>query len=223
MSQFSETSGPGEPNLRRALQTLPTHEPDADTWAHIEAQLPADDALAHALATLPTHEPEADLWDAIATRLPTAAPQAPPVGRPMWPARPKYRALALAASLLLLLGVGWWQLRPAVPARAVARETLTFSEEAGELPTLVPGAATDPLEAQGLSFIDSHCSLQPAVCQSGEFRSLRTQLRELESQEAQLHRDARRFGSSPELRREQARLVALKAAFTRQLVHLLIS
>jgi hypothetical protein len=224
MSQTPETPEPGGHNLRRALGALPTHEPDSATWTRLAAQLAADEALARALPTLPTHEPDDALWATLAARLDTAAPNrllaTPAVGWPRWPARTMRQALALAASLLLILGA-WWQLRPAAPQPVVPRETLTFSEEAGS--QALPMAVADPLEAQGLSFIDARCSTQPTVCQSGEFRTLRTQLQELEAQQAQLQQAARRFGASPELLREQARLVTLKATFTRQLVQLLLS
>jgi hypothetical protein len=224
MSQTSETPEPGGDNLRRALATLPAHEPDPDTWVRLAAQLAADAALARALPSLPTHAPDEELWATIAARLDTAAPGPAPilpaVGRRLWPVRTVRQVLALAASLLLMLGIGW-QLRPLAPKPAAAHEIVTFSEEAGAL-SLSPAVA-DPLEQQGLFFIDSRCSTQPAVCQSGEFRALRTQLQELETQQAQLQQAARRFGSSPEVLREQARLVTLKAAFTRQLVQLLLS
>jgi len=227
MSQTSETPELDGANLRRALATLPTHEPDPTTWARLDAQLTADVALARALPTLPAHEPDEELWAAITARLddvaatPVVSPTPPAaVERRLWPARTVRRAVAVAASLLLLLSA-WWQLRPVAPMPAAAQETLTFGEEAG-----MPAIATpvpDPLEAQGLSFIDARCSAQPAVCQSGEFRTLRTQLQELETQEIQLRQAARRFGASPELLREQAHLVTLKATFTRQLVQLLLS
>jgi hypothetical protein len=226
MSQTSENPETGGDNLRRALATLPAHEPDPDTWGRLAAQLTADAALARALPSLPTHAPDEELWATIAARLDTAAaapgpaPILPAVRRRLWPARTVRQVLALAASLLLVLGIGW-QLLPRAPKPAVAHETVTFSEEAGALS--LPSVVADPLEQQGLSFIDSRCSTQPAVCQSGEFRTLRTQLQELETQQAQLQQAARRFGPSPEVLREQARLVTLKAAFTRQLVQLLLS
>jgi hypothetical protein len=226
MSQTSETPEPGGDNLRRALATLPAHEPDPDTWGRLAAQLAADVALARALPALPTHTPDEELWATIAARLDTTAaapgpaPTLPAVGRRLWPARTMRQVLALAASLLLVLGIGW-QLRPKAPQPVVAHELVTFSEEAGAVS--LPPAVADPLEQQGLSFIDSRCSTQPAVCQSGEFRTLRTQLQELETQQSQLQQAARRFGSSPEVLREQARLATLKAAFTRQLVQLLLS
>ncbi|SFQ76470.1 hypothetical protein [Hymenobacter arizonensis] len=228
MSQTPEMPEKGGRNLRRALNNLPAHEPEPATWARIEAQLAVDVALAQAIPALPTYEPDDDLWANVAARLdaaaatevPAAAPAPLAVERQLWPARSMRRMLAIAASVLLVLGV-WWQVRPAASVPTVARETVTFSEEESLLS--LPAPPADPLERQGLSFIDAHCSSQPVVCQSGEFRTLRMQLEELETQEAQLHQDARRFGASPELLREQARLVTLKATVTRELVQLLIS
>ena len=232
MNLNPETPEAGEPNLRRAIEHLPPHEPDPASWPRVAAQLAADEALARAIPALPPHEPDDDLWGAIAARLdaaerPAPAPilAAPAVVRtlnPAWLARPVRRALALAASILLLLGVFWWQQRPAALG---PRETVAFSEEvaAPEPVAPAPASGADPLAQQGMSFIDAHCTLLPAVCGSGEFRSLRGQLTELEAQQAQLQRDARRFGVSPELRLEQARLITLQARITRELVQLLIS
>ncbi len=228
MNPLSETPKPDEPHLQRALAALPAHEPDTAVWAHLETHLAADAAIGQALPMLPAHAPDDDVWTAITAGLaeqtaPAAlplVPNPPAVARPLWPARARRRAWALAASLLLL-SLGWWQLRPTMRGPAVAYETVTFGQEAS--PPLLPLPAADPLQQQRLAFIEAHCSAQPAVCQSGEFRTLRTQLQEVEIQELQLREDARRFGSSPELRREQARLVTLKASFTRQLVHLLVS
>jgi hypothetical protein len=228
MSPTPEPPETGGPNLLRALANLPAHEPDDATWAHIENQLAADTALGRAIPALPTHEPDEALWTTLVARLdaadvattPMNAPAAPVVVRRLWPARAVRSTLALAASVLLVLGI-WWQVRPSASGPVVAQETLTFSEEETALPLAAP--ATDLLDRQGLSFIDAHCSSQPTVCQSGEFRTLRTQLQELEAQEAQLRQDARRFGTSPELLREQTRLITLKASVTRELVQLLIS
>ncbi|MGI4742075.1 MAG: hypothetical protein ACRYG7_43485 [Janthinobacterium lividum] len=228
MSSTSETPEPGGPHLQRALAELTAHQPDEEIWARIEAYLAADAVVSRTLPTLPAHAPDDDLWAAIAIGLdeaiaPTAlpvVPSQPAVARPLWPARARRWAWALAASLLLL-GLGWWQLHPTTSLSTVAHETVTFGQEASA-PTL-PAPAADALQQRQLSFIEAHCSSQPTVCQSGEFRTLRTQLQEVETQEARLRQDARRFGSSPELQREQARLVTLKASFTRQLVHLLVS
>jgi hypothetical protein len=228
MSQTPDLPETDGPNLRRALTNLPAHEPNEATWARIEAQLAADAALGRVLPALPLHEPDEELWGNIVAGLdapavvpePAGPPAAAPVVRRLWPTRAVRRTLAVAASLLLLLG-GWWQLHPRAAGPVVAQQTLTFSEEEAVLP--VPAPATDLLEQQGRLFIEAHCSSRPVVCQSGEFRTLRTQLQELETQQTRLRQDARRFGTSPELLREQARLITLKASVTRELVQLLIS
>ena len=229
MSQIPEAPEAGWPNLRRAIDSLPTHEPDPATWPLIEAQLTADAAVTRAIPALPQQEPDELLWDAIAARLdeqpavvsvPKSAP--PAVVRPLWPAHTLRRVLAIAASVLLLLGV-WWQQRPTAPTTTAPRETLAFSEEVIATPLPAPAPILDSLEQEGQAFIDAHCSSLPTVCQSGEFRSLRTQLTELEEEEKQLRQDVRRFGESPELLRQQAKLITLKATVTRELVQLIIS
>lgn len=145
------------------------------------------------------------------------------------PAR-RRRVLALAASLVLLVlaGGSWWQAHRASPGAiarvapaAGPRETVTVSEEIVEI--TLPALPPDALEGQGLAFIKKGCTRQPAVCNSTEFQSLNSQLAELRAQQQALHQAARRFGSSPELAREQARLVNLQASVTRQLINLLIS
>jgi len=228
MSQTPDLPETDGPNLRRALANLPAYEPSEATWTRIEAQLAADAALGRTILELPLHMPDEELWGNIVAELdapsvvpePANLPAPAPVVRRLWPARAVRRALAVAASLLLLVG-GWWQLHPRAAGPVVAQQTLTFSEEEAALP--VPAPAPDLLEQQGRLFIEAHCSSRPVVCQSGEFRTLHTQLQELETQEAQLRQDARRFGTSPELLREQARLITLKASVTRELVQLLIS
>lgn len=246
---FNSPPEAGASNLRRAIGQLPAHEPDPATWPRVAARLHADAALARAIPALPAHAPDDALWLAIAARLdapeirpaetdaaeafaksPPLAPSAPAVVRPLQPAwwpRVARRSLALAASVLLVLGL-WWQLRPARPAATAGpHETLAYSEEiapeaSGAAP-LSTAPAFDPLEQQGLAFIDAHCTSQPVRCGSDEFRSLRRQLTELGAQQTQLVQDARRFGESPELRREQARLITLQARLTRELVHLIIT
>jgi len=207
----------GEPNLRRALRELPTHEPAADTWDAIATQLADEQALIRPLPQLPSHEPDAATWDIVASRLDQLA--AP---RPLWQPRPRRRwavSLSLAASLVLLLaaGLAWWG-RPAQPAPvAVAAPALPA------LPALPPPLAAEPLEAEGEAFIDAHCSSLPQVCQSGEFRQLRAQLTALQQQEQHLRTQAQRRGATPQLVQQQVQVTIRKATMTRELIQLLIS
>jgi len=227
MSDFPEPPEAGHEHLRRAVASLPPHEPDDAIWPRIAAQLQAEEAITQALPTLPAHEPDAELWSAIVNRLDEAeSPAAAVVVRALWPADALRWVGSIAAAILLLLGV-WW-LRPASPEKQVAtapRETITFSEEEATLPVaamrLAPSA--DPLAQEGKAFIDAHCTSLPTVCQTSEFRELRAQLTEVEAQERRLRQDAQRFGASPTLVRQQVQLTTLRATLTRELVQLLIS
>lgn len=240
MSQTPELPDQGHQNLRRALNELPSHEPAPATWAHIEAQLAADQAIHRILPLLPTHTPDDALWAAIAGRLDndespieaTPEPIAPAVVRTMWPVARQLRFVAGIAAAILVCVLVWWQ-RPVADAPTIAyqetsapRETITYSEETVETsPVTLPGQppAIDPLAQEGVAFIDAHCTSLPTVCQSGEFKELRTQLTELETEEIRLEQATRRFGATPELVRNQVRVTTLKASVTRELIQLLIS
>ncbi|MBC6610480.1 hypothetical protein H8B15_06080 [Hymenobacter sp. BT507] len=217
----------GREYLRRAVADLPAHEPEAATWLHIAAQLDAEQAIAQALPTLPSHEPDAALWAAIANQLDNAEePAAAVVFRLLRPTAAWRQVASIAAVILLLLGVWWlWPTGLNKQIAAVPHETITFSEEEIAAPVAAGRLAppTDSLAQEGKAFIDAHCTSLPTVCQSDEFRELRTQLREVEEQERRLQQDAGRFGASPALVRQQVQLTTLRATLTRELVQLLIS
>lgn len=166
----------------------------------------------------------------------------PPHATRRWLARPWHWAASAAAAVLLLVGA-WWQqqhrapgpllahTRPATAAAAqpdpAAHETISYGEEvlpADKAATArFAGSSFDPLQAQGVAFIDAHCTSLPTVCQSTQFQELRTELAELEAEEQRLQQAARRFGSSPELEQDRARVTTQKATITRELIQLLIS
>jgi hypothetical protein len=214
MSYDPTPDADGQQHLARAISQLPTHEPDHCGWDALAAQLAGEQAIAAALPHLPTHEPAADTWLHLASRLGQAAM---PV--PLWPARQRRRAwqLGLAASVLLLLGIGLAWLRPPASAPRVAEASLPA------LPALPALPDTKPLEAEGEAFIEAHCTSLPQVCQSGEFQQLRAKLEALQRQEALLRTEAQQRGATPQLVRQQVQVTILKATVTRELIHLLTS
>lgn len=214
MSAHPTPDAEGRQHLARAIGQLPTHEPDPSGWDALAAQLAGEQAIAAALPHLPTHEPAADTWQHLASRLDQAAAPAP-----LWPVRQRRRAwqLGLAASVLLLLGIGLAWLRPPASAPRVAVASLP------PLPALPPLPPAQPLEAEGEAFIEAHCTSLPQVCQSGEFQQLRAQLAALQRQEVLLRTQAQQRGATPQLVRQQVQVTILKATVTRELIHLLTS
>jgi hypothetical protein len=218
----------GRLNLQRALSQLPIHAPDAALWPRIADELSAAEAIARAVPALPVHEPAAELWAAIAAELDAPAPSAlhlatepaAPTVRPRWTA---VRLVAGMAAALLVLVVAW-ALWPGAGSAPVAHETITYSQETEGMAEASPAfAAPDPLDEQGVAFIDAHCTSLPTVCESTEFQALRGRLTELEAEEQRLQQELRRQGTTPELVRHQVRVTTLKASVTRELIQLLIS
>ena len=108
MNQTPDLPEEGYQNLRRALNELPVHEPAPSTWPRIEAQLGAEEAIHRTLPQLPVHTPDDAVWAAIAGRLDQlqeeAAPTAPRVVRPMWPAKQLRLVASIAAARLRRVG-----------------------------------------------------------------------------------------------------------------------
>lgn len=226
MSQPSDSTEAGRLHLHRALGQLPAHQPNEELWPRIAQQLAAEEAVARALPHLPTHQPDEDLWNRIVGQLDQPAPLTAPgpaaasarvIGRPLWPA---YRVAAgLAAAGLLVLAT--WRQAPA-PASEL-RDTVSIGQDVLPTPAAPAPAFADPLAQEGLRFIEARCSAQPAVCQSADFQSLRSQLAELEAEEQRLTQAMRRLGASSDMVQHQVHVTTLKATVTRDLIQLLIS
>lgn len=225
---------------------------DHETPAPLTLSPAAEEASVRPLAPVPAAEQPAEAaqpagaTEPLPTPAPAAAPELAPLALPQatrrWLTRPWHWAASVAAAAVLLLTGAWWQQqqRPSGPllaqtstatpepaAAPAAHETISYGEEvlpADKAATArFAGSSFDPLQAQGVAFIDAHCTSLPTVCQSTQFQELRTELAELEAEEQRLQQAARRFGPSPELEQDRARVTTQKATITRELIQLLIS
>ena len=85
-------------SLKKAIDNLPKYSPEANLWDKLSDNLDqaqADAPLHEAIKLLPTYPAPDAAWNTIEQNLPA-------VRRKMWP-----RVLAVAASLLLLIGFVW--------------------------------------------------------------------------------------------------------------------
>lgn len=111
--------------LNKALGKLPDYEPSSNLWDRISSNLDQEDqqdVLQAAIQRLPSYTPKDDLWDKIEGELGGQR-------RSLYVVR---QALAIAASLALLLTVGIWLLNE--PGQKVQ---ITYSEEEA-LPISLP-------------------------------------------------------------------------------------
>ncbi|RAK02439.1 hypothetical protein LX87_00559 [Larkinella arboricola] len=198
-------------DLGKAIKKLPEHEPRADLWERIDADLRADAVIDQALDDLPVLEPKADAWEQIAGKLEAEATSV----QPLW-AR-SLRWVAAAAVVLLMIGV-WrvWQADSDEKVTiAYATETVEIEPESGPEP-FAPAA-----DQKAERFIREQCAQQTVVCQKPEVKELKYQLDELNTRKAGLAEQLALFGNDPVLVQAQIKIENERAEVTKELVRIL--
>jgi len=176
--------------LIEALSTLKEYEPPESVWMNIDGGLGAqgkDAAQARLLKSLPQYEPPDQVWEGIVKKL--AEKPGAKVVRMRWG-----QALAVAASLALLLVVYWQLNSPA--AIQPDNVTITFSEE-----TVDPLLLDHDWEADEDVFREylAMCEAREFICEQPEFKQLREELEELTAAKEELKEVTSTFGSDPML------------------------
>ncbi len=158
-------------SLIEALSSLPEHEPNEMLWEQIEEQMDGGlEAIVprQLLDSLPQYEPPDSTWAAISKSLETGKPVAKIVGIG-W-----RKALAVAASLTLLVVAYWHFSKPSVQENKVV--AVSFSEETVD-PLLLQHDWDEDEEA--FSEFLSLCEAKKLVCEQPAFKLLQGELEEL--------------------------------------------
>ncbi|MFD1144809.1 hypothetical protein ACFQ4C_27010 [Larkinella insperata] len=195
----------------KAIKKLPEHEPRADLWERIEADLRADAAIDRALDDLPDFEPDADAWEQIVGQLETENTTV----RSLW-AR-SFRWLAAAAVITLMFGIWWLGQSGSDEKITIAYATETVEAEPGSEPEPLTPAADQKAER----FIQEQCAEQTVVCQKPEVKELKHQLDELNNRKAGLEEQLAVFGEDPVLVQAQIKIENERAEVTKELVRIL--
>jgi hypothetical protein len=118
------------------------------------------------------------------------------------PARGWYAAAGIAASLALLVTLGWFT----GADRASERVQVTYSEETLYAPDHAGAADSLRTEAGVLAFVRAHCSPAVLPCQHPEFKGLLAQYQELEAARQELAAQIRAHREQPQLVRYLVRV-----------------
>lgn len=177
--------------LIEALSSLPEYEPSEELWNNIESEIGGPDGdivPPQLLQSLPQYEPPEAVWAGILKNLEAGKPQAIVV---MFGWR---RALAVAASLALLLVV-FWQINrsTATEPQAVA---MNYSEENVDPMLLVRDWDED--EDAFTEFL-SLCEAKKTVCEQPEFKQLQGELEELTAAKDELKTAIGEFSTDADL------------------------
>ena len=156
--------------LIEALSTLPEYEPPKAVWQEVEMKIDDYDAAdipSELLEKLPTHQPPASVWNGIEKGLDET-----PVRR-LVPVRTR-RAMAVAASLVLLAATFWLMQSPSTIEGEVGE--LAYSTE--ELDDKLLAADWDEDEDAFSEFL-ALCKGKEVICEHPEFQQLKSELEEL--------------------------------------------
>jgi hypothetical protein len=215
--------GKGKQNLYRAIDRMPRYQPPEGVWAGIERALDAQqdtEAVSPAAAALQcaaakaareaaARENEAVLRRAVRQLPPYALPAdvfdqiAGDPARPGREATRGYWRAGIAASVALLMAVGWWF---AGAGPGSERVQVAYSEETIYIPQAQPELAPPGSRAEVLQFVLANCTPAVLPCQTSEFKGLLVQYQELEAARKELEAQIRAHREQPQLVRYLVRV-----------------
>jgi hypothetical protein len=212
-------------NLRKTIEELQSFDSDLNLWNRIHDRLNYEEKLEKLMPFLPEFDSKKNLWDKIENEL----DQDKAKKRKKIISIASYStAAAVAASVALVISIEF-----SSPEQAVIPNpktvTISYSEEVVESPQEVIKKdkkeaipAADKVETAAISFINTHCEVNTHVCESPEFKELKSQLIELESQMGMLD-EALKYGEDPELIKTKIKIENLKSRITKELIQKLNS
>ncbi|NBB22771.1 hypothetical protein GVN20_25675 [Runella sp. CRIBMP] len=190
---------------KEAVSQLDEVEPRATAWEELSARLAFEDQLVEQVNSLLELEPNDDLWGRIEPQL--------DVVKPLWYQR--WPSWAAAAAVIFTVGLGiWWNGQP------TQKVTIAYSTE-----LVADWESTDveinqPREVE--AFIAESCQRKSAICTTPDFRDLKGELQELNSQKARIEHEIKMFGEQPDLVKAQIKIENQRAEITKELVQKLM-
>jgi hypothetical protein len=167
--------------LKNTLKNLPTYEPDESVWEALESRLP--------LTTLSAYEPPTEIWESIENQLINDEKQ---VKKPfqlrgvrLW----KYAAIA--ASLTLVFTASWYLFLNKKEDSKIVISTETIDNQ------LVKNDWDDA--DKDFEIVQEFCKTALPQCEEPEFKSLKTELDELNTARNELKNALSAYNSDPDL------------------------
>ncbi|AXE20058.1 hypothetical protein DR864_21045 [Runella rosea] len=188
-----------------AVSQLKEVEPRATAWEELSARLAFEDQLVEQVNNLLELEPNDDLWGRIEPQLDVVKP----LWYQLWP------SWVAAAAVVFAVGLGvWWN------GQSTQKVTIAYSTE-----LVADWKSTDVKISQSLEaevFILEGCQRKSAACTTPDFRDLKGELHELNSQKARIEHEIKMFGEQPDLVRAQIKIENQRAEITKELVQKLM-
>jgi hypothetical protein len=215
-------------NLRKTIEELQSFDSDLNLWNRIHDRLDYEEKVTKLIPFLPEHDCRKNLWEQIENKLNLEISRK----------RKKVISIisystAVAASVVLVISIEFLTPEP-VSNQNSKNVTISYSQEViGKDQEIVikkgvtkkdkkVTVVTDKAETEAISFINTTCQVSSHVCETPEFKELKSQLIELESQMGMLD-EALKYGEDPELIKTKIKIENLKTRITKELIQKLNS
>jgi hypothetical protein len=210
-------------NLRKTIEELQSFDSDLNLWNRIHERLDYEEKVTRLIPFLPEYNSRENLWNEIENRLDEKSKLKK---REKVISIARYSS-AIAASIALVITLQYLTPESTTPQN-VKTVTISYTQEVVSKPEvatketkeIIPVA--DKIETEAITFINSHCEVNTHVCESPEFKELKSQLIELESQMGMLD-EALKYGEDPELIKTKIKIENLKSRITKELIQKLNS
>jgi hypothetical protein len=195
-------------NFKNSIAQLPQYEPPDTVWEGIEARLP--------LLELPVYDAPDWAWEKIEQSLnasPTLNPQSPALKILRGG---KMGQLAAAASVALLVSVGLWFFLQ----RNSLQKEVRISSEVVDNQLITPVNDDDESAFQQ---VEAFCETAIVVCEQPEFKTLKTELDELNAAREEIKSAMGDFNSNADLVAELTKIEQKRTVVLRNLVEMTTS
>jgi lipoate-protein ligase A len=211
-------------NLRKTIEELQSFDSDLNLWNRIHDRLDYEEKVTKLIPFLPEFDSRTNLWDAIENDL----------NQDIVRKRKKVISIAsystagaIAASVALVISIEFSTPEPVLNPDPKT-VTISYSEEVVHNDHEIikknknEAVPVDNVETAAISFINTNCEINAHVCETPEFKELKSQLIELESQMGMLE-EALKYGEDPELIKTKIKIENLKSRITKELIQKLNS
>jgi hypothetical protein len=181
---------------------LPEHSPKSEAWHKIKDELTFDEWLVQKKGDLPVHEIKELTWDSIQNQL------EPEPKESVFTAVYRKKYWLAAASVLVLLMIGWWSVSPE------ENVDISYSTEVAE-------NTFTTVESTDLKAIDQRCEELIVVCNTLEVKDLRAEIEALANESEALQEQVEVFGDDATILRAQQKVETQKAEMMKQLLELM--
>jgi hypothetical protein len=195
--------------LKSVLNSLPEVEPIKSSWEDLEKRLQFEDHLKITLPELKETMPSEELWNNINAELGNTT-------KVISLKQVITYATAIAATISLIIVV-FLQISSSNEVQ------ISYSQEIDNTLEIIPILSSSDLDKGAINFIDQICLQQTQLCQTTEFKVLKTQLEELTIEMQDLDEQLVQNDNNPYLIKARMKVENMHSDITKRLISIIIS